>query len=118
MTEIPTTHSKLGIASFAVAVVMFLAFLLALLHYNLVFGSPREQPPWFSSPALNTLELVVLMVLPIPVHAVGFVLGAVSLFFPTRKKLFPLLGIALNGLFGFCGLIPWVWLALHAPGVK
>ena len=110
-------HSKIGIASFAVAVLMFLSFLTAALYLEVAWDA-QSRERWFHSEGLVMWQIVVVWILPIPVHAVGFVLGSVSLFFPTRKKLFPLLGIALNGLFGFAGLIPWLWLALHAPGVK
>ena len=106
----------MAIASCVAAVGMFLAFLAATLYFRVVFGS--ETKPWFSSQGLNLFLIVVQMGLPVPVHLVGLLLGVVSLFFPTRKKLFPILAIVLNFGFALCGLIPWVWLALHAPGVK
>lgn len=97
---------------------MFLVYLAGLLYYNLGTGS--DVPPPWTSPDLNMLVIAVLLFVPIPVHVIGFVMGGVSLFFPKRAKLFPLLAIALNGVFGFSSLFPWLyvlWLGLHT-GVK
>ena len=116
-TPAPKPHSKLGIASCAGAVAMFLLFVSGALVLHFAFGS-YPQEPWLSSDVLFLLPVLAVMVLPIPVHVLGFVLGLVALFFPDRRRLFPFLGMILNSVFGLCGLIPWVWLALHAPGVR
>jgi hypothetical protein len=96
---------------------MFAAFLAASLYFHFATGSGLEAPA-FDSRGLNVLLIVVQMALPVPVHAALFVLGVVALFFPRRKKLFPILAVALNLVFGLLSLFPWVRLALHAPGVK
>jgi 4-hydroxybenzoate polyprenyltransferase len=100
------------------AVGMFLSYLFGIAYYYVGFRS--DSAPWFSSELFNLWQLVVLLFLPIPVHLVGFVMGSVSLFFPRRKKLFPLLGMILNLVFGVCSLFSWLyvgWLGLHT-GVK
>jgi hypothetical protein len=117
MAETERRHSKVGIASCGLAVVMFVSFLMAALYLQTAWNS-ESQARWFHSEGLALLQLVVVMFLPVPVHIIGFVMGAVSLFFPNRKKLFPILAIALNGLYGFLSLIPWIWLALHSSGFK
>ena len=120
VTQAAPTHSKVGIASCVLGVGMFLAFLVGILYFNISFDSDARER-WFSSDGMFALQLFVVVFLPIPVHVVGFVLGSVSLFFPTRKKLFPLLGMILNLLFGICSLFPWLWLfwlALRSGGVK
>ena len=96
---------------------MFLSFLMGVLYFEMAWGSD-SQARWFHSEGLTLWQMVVVMVLPIPVHVIGIALGVVSLLFPNRKKLFPVLAFGLNGFFGLCSLAPWVWLALHAPGVK
>jgi hypothetical protein len=114
----PTAHSKIGIAACVGGVGMFLVYLAALLLYR-VGMSADQEPPW-ASPSLGVLVMGVLLFVPIPVHVIGLVMGSVSLFFPKRAKLFPLLAIALNGVFGFLSLFPWLyvlWLGLHT-GVK
>jgi hypothetical protein len=116
MTQMQKTHSMVGIAACVAGVGMFVAFLIGTLYFHFAFRHPQE--PWFSSDALDLLQLVVVMVLPIPVHVIGLVLGLVSLFFPQRKKRFPILAIILNLVFGICSLIPWVWLALHSSGFR
>ena len=114
----PKAHSKIALAACVAGVGMFLVYLVALLYYQLMTGS--DAAPSWASPDLNLLVIGVLLFVPIPVHVIGFVMGSVSLFFPQRKKLFPILAIALNGLFAFVSLFPWLyvgWLGLHT-GVK
>ena len=96
---------------------MFLSFLCGVAYFELAWDG-QSQARWFNSELLTVWQMAVVMVLPIPVHALGVVLGIASVFFPNRNKFFPVLAIGLNGLFALVGLIPWVWLALHAPGVK
>ena len=111
----PRRHSRLAIASCVVAQGMFFAFLVAVLYFQLGFQSATGPP---DSDLLFVLMMSLAMVLPLPVHALGAVLGLVSLLLPGRSKVLPLVGIALNLLFALCSLVPWAWLALHAPGVK
>ena len=96
---------------------MFVSFLLGVLYFQVALDS-ESQARWLQSELLTVWQMAVVMVLPVPVHAIGLALGVVGLFFPSRRKLFPILAIGLNAVFGLCSLIPWVWLALHAPGVK
>ena len=77
-----------------------------------------HEPRWFHSEGLFLWQTVVVLFLPVPVHATGLILGVVALFFRDRRKLLPLLGVILNLVYAALSLIPWIWLALHAPGVK
>ena len=91
---------------------MFLAFLMATAAYHFQF---RDQLPVLPE-GLAVLQMAIQMVLPLPVHAIGIVLGAVSVFFPSRRKLFPVLGIVLNAVFGLVSLFPWLSLMFHSLG--
>ena len=114
MTEAPKPHSKLGIAACIGGIAMFWAFLGATLYFHYAFQSETKPP----TPNLNLFLIVVQMGLPVPAHLIGALLGLVAVFFPTRNKLYPVLAIGLNLFFAIISLAPWVWLALHAPGVK
>jgi hypothetical protein len=110
--EIVKPHSMIGILSCVVGIGMFLVFLLANVAYYLQFKQGRGS----GSDELGLLQLLVEMVVPIPVHIVGLILAAVSLFFPNRKKMFPVLGVCLNLIFGLCSLFPWIWLVVAGLG--
>ena len=110
--EIVKPHSIIGILSCVIAGGMFLVFLLATIAYYLQFKQGRGT----GSDELGLLQLLIEMVVPVPVHSVGLILGAVSLFFPNRKKLFPVLGVCLNLIFGLCSVFPWLWLVFAGFG--
>lgn len=91
---------------------MFLALLVAVVVYRFEFHEGFPALP----EGLALLQIVVLMILPVPVHVLGVILGAVSAFFPSRRKLFPILGIVLNTVFGLFSLFPWLYLMFHSLG--
>ena len=113
----PQAHSKVAVAACVGGAVTFVLYLLSILYIQLGFRFP-EVAAW--SGTLGVLLMGFVLFVPIPVHAVGIVMGAVSLFFPERKKHFPLLALASNAVFALLSLFPWLylgWLGLHT-GVK
>ena len=103
MKESAKPNSKLGIASCVIALTTFLIFLLAIIFWFNGFWCPGCFGEVESQLILGSLAVWVL--LPIPALA-GLVLGAVSLFFPNRKKLFPIVGVVLNLIVGVIGVFP------------
>lgn len=112
MKEAVKTHSIIGIVSCVIGIGMFVLFLMATLAFYFQFKSQRGP----NSEGLAVLQLVIEMILPIPVHLAGLILGVAALFFPNRKKLFPILGVVLNLIFGLSGLFPWLWLIIGGLG--
>lgn len=103
MKESTQSHSKLGIISCVIGIITFLIFLLAMVFWLIPFwcsGCSKE----LKDPIILG-SLTVMLLVPVPAIA-GFILGTVSLFFPNRKKLFPILGIVLNLIFGAFGTFP------------
>ena len=113
MSQTAKTHSIIGCISCVIALGMLLIFLLSLLSYNYqlnkLFGDSVSDD-------LALLQITTLMLVTIPVHLVGLSLGIISVFFPNRKKLFPVLGIILNFIFGCLGLIPYFYIAFYSLG--
>src|SRR6185503_2279433 len=96
MTPSGKTHSKIGIVACAGGAAMFLFFLVGCFFF---FRSwPESEYPF--SQLVNLMPMILVLLLPIPVHVLGLVLGVVSLFFPKRRVLFPILAIILNLMFG------------------
>ena len=56
------------------------------------------------------------LLLPIPVHIVGLLLGGIGLFLPNRRKLFPIIGTTLNLVFAIGSIWPWLYLGWHTLG--
>lgn len=114
--ETVKTHSKLGIASCIFGIIIFLIFLLGIALYNweFVFGSSLGAGELMSD--LRLLNLTYLMFVPIPAHSICLLLAIVSMFFPNRKKLFPILGVVSNLIFGLCGLLPYLYIAFYSLG--
>lgn len=56
------------------------------------------------------------LLLPIPVHLVGLLLGVIGPFLPNRRKLFPIIGTILNLVFVIGSVWPWLYLGWHALG--
>lgn len=104
MNETTKPHSKLGIASCVIALITFLIFLIAIGFWLNGFRCPvcSEDMKGY----IMLVGIGVVLVVPIPTHLVGLILGIVSLFFPNRKKLFPIIGIVLNLIFGVIGMFP------------
>lgn len=103
MNEFTKPHSKLGIASCVIGLATFLIFLLALVFWLNGFWCPGCFGELESQFILGSLAVMLLT--PIPA-LVGLMLGAVSLFFPNRRRLFPIIGVVLNLVFGVIGLFP------------
>jgi len=112
MREIAKKHSKIGIASCAIGVTMFLFFLIATVAFSFQLKEKRGA----GSDEAWLVQLLVEMLFPVPVHLIGLALGAAALFFPNRKKLFPVLGVLLNLVFGVASLFPWLWLIVASLG--
>lgn len=104
MKELTKPHSKLGIASCVIALITFLILLLVMFYW--LIRSPCPGCSEDLKGYIMLVGLVVMLVVPIPAHLVGLILGAVSLFFPNRKKLFPIIGVILNLIFGAIGTFP------------
>ncbi|MEQ1763956.1 MAG: hypothetical protein ABL984_12535 [Pyrinomonadaceae bacterium] len=103
MNEFPKPHSKLGIAACVIALITFLIFLLAMVFWTNVIWCPGCSGELASNFVLAGLATWLL--LPIPA-LVGLILGAVSLFFPNRRKHFPVIGVVLNLIVTVIGTFP------------
>lgn len=114
--ETVKSHSKLGIVSCVLALLVFAIFLVAFGFAS--FEKSVDESTRYSETAgnLRLLSYTFLMFVPIPMHILGLILGGISLFFPNRKKLFPILGVVLNLIFGLCGLLPYLVLAFYSMG--
>jgi hypothetical protein len=88
-------HSKLGIASCITGAAAFLISGALVLIY-------LSQPNVL-------LWMLFLALIPILACAVGLILSLTALFFPNRKKFYPILGAGLNVLFLICSFSPWVY---------
>lgn len=113
MQETNKKHSIIGIVSCTIGCLTFLIFLLAVVFYYLQFQNITGRA---QDDALGILQMSAAMILPVPVHIFGLILGAIALFFPNRKKLFPFLGTVSNLIFGFISLFPWLWLIVGGMG--
>lgn len=105
-------HSKIGVVSGAMGIGMFLIFLIGISAYYFQIRQGRGP----NSEVLADLQLMIVWLLPVPVHIIGLILGVVSLFFPNRKKLFPILGVVGNLIFSLIGVFPWLWLVIGGMG--
>jgi hypothetical protein len=104
MNESTKQHSKLGIASCVIALMTFLMFLIVMVYWTSGIWCPGCAEKLAAVFPID--GILIFIFAPIPVHTVGLILGVVSLFFPNRKKLFPIIGITLNLIFGAFGLFP------------
>lgn len=104
MNESTKPHSKLGIASCVIGLIAFLIYLLAMVFWLIPFWCPGCSQELKDQFILGSLAVMLLV--PIPTHIVGLILGAVSLFFPNRKKILPIIGVVLNLIFGVIGAFP------------
>ena len=82
MQQTVEPHSKIGVVSGAMGIGMFLIFLKGIIAYY--FQIRQGSGP--NSEVLADLQLMIVWLLPVPVHIIGLILGVVSLFFPNRKK--------------------------------
>lgn len=96
-------NSRLGIASCLIALTAFLIFLLAMVLWTNAIWCPGcfgELGDTFVFAGLGIWLLMPFLGL------FGVILGAVSLFFPARKKLFPIIGVVLNLIIAVIGTFP------------
>lgn len=110
------SHSNLGIVSCLIGLFVFLIFLTALAFAYFEYGFDESIRYSEAMSSIRLLDYAFLMFVPIPLHLIGLVLGLISLFFPNRKKLFPILGTIGNLTFGLCGLIPYLVIAFWSLG--
>ena len=96
-------HSKLGIASCLTGASAFLISGVLVLIY-------LSQPNVL-------LWILFLALITILACAVGLILSLTALFFPNRKKFYPILGAVLNFLFLICSFSPWVYF-LSGPKIR
>ena len=89
-------HSGLGIASVIIAVLSFLGIFLLLLAAGVMSEVAPEQIDDDNGPLTTGLGVLVLLALVLCVA--GLALAIAGLFQPQRYKLFPILGLILNGL--------------------
>jgi hypothetical protein len=88
-------HSKLGIASCITGAAAFLSSGALVLIY-------LSQPNVL-------LRILFFALITISASTVGLILSLAALFFPNRKKFYPILGAGLNVLFLICSFSPWVY---------
>jgi len=101
-TLVERKHSKIGVASFIIAIVAILGMIATIvatttMAASIAGGSPASAPG--ELPAANVggfLAMAGLMFLCLVAALVGAVLGLVGLFQQHRLKLFSVLGIAFN----------------------
>jgi hypothetical protein len=93
-------HSKLGVASFVMAVsIPFLLILLLVLA--LVLGtSAKNSPGWYAV----SVAMILALFAPLG-HLIGVIFGIIAVARSQHKKLIPALGIALNAILGSTGAI-------------
>lgn len=103
MKESTKPYSKLGIASCVIGLITFLIFLLTLVFWLSGFwcsGCSKELES-----QVIFWNIAVLFLVPIPA-LVGLILGAVSLFFQNRRRLFPIIGVVFNLIIVVIGAFP------------
>jgi hypothetical protein len=113
MSDEDKRHSILGIVSGAIGGAVFAIFLASSLLFYLQFEKVVDVP---SGGVLALLQIVMVLIVPVPVHLFCLILGAAALLFPKRRKFFPILSIALNFTFGLISLFPWLWLIFKGMG--
>lgn len=114
--DVTKKHSKLGIASFLIGTITFFGFLVAFGFAYFEHGFAESVRNLESMGNLRLLDYAFLMFVPIPVHIIGLILGVISLFFPNRKKLFPIIGTISNLIFGLLSLLPYLVIAYWSLG--
>jgi hypothetical protein len=81
-------HSRLGIASSIIAIAMF-ALMSVLVGASKFVSSVTDDHQRIGAVWIIADASALLM--PIPVHLVGLLLGVIGLFLPNRSKLFPII---------------------------
>lgn len=116
MQQTVKIHSKLGIASVVGGSGMFCVYLLALAVYYFEQGLGHSLGQSESASDIRLLDIFMMLLVPIPAHIVCLIPGIVALFFPNRRKLFPIIGVVLNLIFGVLALFPWLYLVFASMG--
>jgi hypothetical protein len=93
------SHSRLGIASVVIAL-MLPALLILFLVMGLLLGSKKG-----SVGNLFGLGFIIISLVAPWLHLVGFVLGLIGWISKKTKKLFPAVGTILNAILGLSGLL-------------
>ena len=106
-------HSILGIISGALGCVIFAIFSVSTLLFYLQFEKLVDIR---SGDGFGLVQILMVLIVPIPVHLFCLILGAAALLFPNGRKFFPILGIVLNLIFGLISLFPWFWLIFKGMG--
>ncbi len=108
--------SLLGVASCLLALIVFAIFVIgfAFAYFEQSFDESFRTGETVGN--LRILDSAFLMFVPIPMHILGLILAVISLFFPNRKKIYSILGVILNLIFGLCGLLPYFVLAIYSMG--
>jgi hypothetical protein len=114
LTNQQIPRSKLGIASFVIAIGTFvLASLAVVLAVALLDHSSRGM-----SGTLDDIFTYGLLIGAPAAHCIGLILGVVALFQKRRGKAFAVMGIILNILFPAGALLVIIGLLSIAPGVR
>lgn len=106
-------HSKLGIVSCAVGLVMFLVMTVLLIANNLA-DRVTSDPQQIGGVMIATWVTAGFVL--IPVHLAGLGLGVVGLFMRGTRKVFAWIGVALNLILGIGSVWPWIYLIWHGLG--
>ena len=106
-TDVRNRHSKLGIASTIVAVGVWVYFAVMFFLVFYVDGFSGYLPDLFVPESRGMTDLrgmgvgvvlfsTIFLLLPIIGHLIGTILGTAGLFVTSRKRLFSVIGVALN----------------------
>jgi hypothetical protein len=104
-------HPKTGLISF------WLAIVTGAIAFLLFVGSFIPESGTYAEKRLNNIFLVFALGIAPILHLAGLILGIVGAFTKNSKKVFPILGIVLNGLPVICAVIIWILLLLAVVAV-
>jgi hypothetical protein len=93
-------HSKLGVASFVMAVSIPLLLILFVVLALALGTTTKDSPGWYAVWAAMIFGLLAPLG-----HLIGIILGVVAVVRAQYKKLFAVLGIMLNAILGGTGVV-------------
>jgi hypothetical protein len=99
--KVPLQHSKLGIASVLIAIVVWGYFLLLgtlLLKTELANNLFPKDMGFIAQAAAFLLIILFVLLLPLAGFLAGLVFGIFGIFQKTRKRVFAVIGLILNVL--------------------
>lgn len=120
-------HSRMGIASFVISILVVVAILALVVGAPLVLSSTDALDPQsfdpadpqsidLSNPAIIALQVIGLgFIVGVLLSFVGFGLGVAGLIQRRRKRLFAIVGAVLNGLV-ILGVVVLILLAIIVGG--